>query len=548
MTLQKKLVLTILGGLGIVLPVTQALQYWHSRHSNHELADASVALLQQRERQNVEGLHRAVELMVGDFLARGEMGVFEKVIGLQHDIPGFTEFSLYNPKGIVTYSSDPAAKKRVLEPELKTKLFSQPQRVIRSTEQHLEVYQPQMVTAKCLECHEDYKKDTVCGVTYFQFSNEASRKLQASFDASNDSANRQTLADSCVAFLLQIGVVGGLVLLVSRTTARTIRFIGEKLQDHGQQVKLAAHSLSASSQSLADGASQQAASLEETSASLEEMAGMTRQNSEHVEKVNELARQARLAADQGTDDMMTMSKAMQAIKVSSDDIAKIIKTIDEIAFQTNLLALNAAVEAARAGQAGMGFAVVAEEVRNLAQQSAKAAKETARKIEGAITNASQGVRISAQVGARLQEIADRIRQVDQLAAQVTTASQEQSQGIAQVSTAVSELDGLTQTNAAQAEETASAASQLDAQANALQTSVIQLISLVERSAPARVTAPTSFQKNGRPPVLRSQPHPASGGNGPGPVPTRASQGTSTVFFSAKSSSAKTAASGPKPRS
>ena len=530
MTLQKKLVLTILSGLGIVLPITQALQYWHTRSSNRDLADASVALLQQRERQNVESLHHAVELMVGDFLARGEMGVFEKVIGLQHDIPGFTEFSLYSAKGIVTYSSDPAAKKRVLEPELRARLFSQNQRLVRATDQRIEIYQPQVVTAKCLECHEDFKKDTVCGVTFFQFSNEASRKLQANFDSASSGANRQSLGDSFVAFVLQIGVVGGLVLLVSRSTARTIRSIGEKLQDHGSQVKLAATSLSAASQSLAEGASHQAASLEETSASLEQMAGMSRQTSEHVEKVNELARQARLAADQGTHDMVAMSKAMQAIKVSSDDIAKIIKTIDEIAFQTNLLALNAAVEAARAGQAGMGFAVVAEEVRNLAQQSAKAAKETARKIEGAIANTAQGVGISTQVAARLQEIVDRIRQVDQLAAQVTTASKEQSQGIAQVSNAVGELDGLTQSNSAQAEQTASASTQLDTQADALQASVVQLIGLVEQAASLKSTPPSGFSDGGPSSSVRFQAHFSSGRNGhglrPAPVPRKPSVASS----------------------
>ena len=112
--------------------------------------------------------------------------------------------------------------------------------------------------------------------------------------------------------------------------------------------------------------------------------------------------EARTAADKGAEDMQAMNAAMEAIKVSSDDIAKIIKTIDEIAFQTNILALNAAVEAARAGEAGMGFAVVADEVRNLAQRSAQAAKETAAKIEGAIGKTAQGVDISGKVAETLE--------------------------------------------------------------------------------------------------------------------------------------------------
>ena len=136
------------------------------------------------------------------------------------------------------------------------------------------------------------------------------------------------------------------------------------------------------------------------------MSTMTKRNAENAQKANDLAKQARTAADKGAGDMQAMTAAMEAIKVSSDDIAKIIKTIDEIAFQTNILALNAAVEAARAGEAGMGFAVVADEVRNLAQRSAQAAKETAAKIEGAIAKTAQGVEISGKVAKTLERNRD----------------------------------------------------------------------------------------------------------------------------------------------
>ena len=132
------------------------------------------------------------------------------------------------------------------------------------------------------------------------------------------------------------------------------------------------------------------------------MATMTKRNAENARQGQRTGQAGARAADQGVGDMQNMSAAMEAIKVSSDDIAKIIKTIDEIAFQTNILALNAAVEAARAGEAGMGFAVVADEVRNLAQRSAQAAKETAAKIEGAITKTGQGVEISGKVAEMLE--------------------------------------------------------------------------------------------------------------------------------------------------
>ena len=206
---------------------------------------------------------------------------------------------------------------------------------------------------------------------------------------------------------------------------------------------------------------------------------MTKRNAETAGKVKELGSQARQAGDLGVQDMTAMVSAMDDIKRSSDDIAKIIKTIDEIAFQTNILALNAAVEAARAGEAGMGFAVVADEVRSLAQRCAQAAKETAGKIEDAVLKSAKGAEISAKVAKSLEEIVGNARQVDELAGEVAAASQEQSQGISQVNTAVTQMDKVTQTNAASAEESASAAEEMTAQAEALKDAVAELLRLVD---------------------------------------------------------------------
>jgi methyl-accepting chemotaxis protein len=168
-----------------------------------------------------------------------------------------------------------------------------------------------------------------------------------------------------------------------------------------------------------------------------------------------------------------MSTAIVKIKDSSDQTAKIVKTIDEIAMQTNLLALNAAVEAARAGEAGRGFAVVAEEVRNLAQRSAQAAKNTADMIAESVKNAEEGVKISSEVSVSFDRIATSSKKVNDLIGELASASKEQAQGIKEVNNAVSQMDKVTQQNAANAEESASASEELSSQAQELQAMVGQ---------------------------------------------------------------------------
>ena len=325
-----------------------------------------------------------------------------------------------------------------------------------------------------------------------KFATDGSDTIQHNARSSKIMLASVVLGELAISIFLGFLVVTGL--------NRVLRRVSSSLGEGAEQVTSAAGQVSSASQSLAEGASEQAASLEETSSSLEEMASMTKRNSENAQKANDLAKHARQAADKGVGDMQSMSAAMEAIKVSSDDIAKIIKTIDEIAFQTNILALNAAVEAARAGEAGMGFAVVADEVRNLAQRSAQAAKETAGKIEGAIAKTGQGVDISSKVAQTLNEIVTKVRQVDELVAEVASASREQTQGITQINTAVGQMDKVTQSNAANAEESAAAAEELNAQATVMKDSVTELLKLVGgagQTNPTRITAAAPRSKEVR---------------------------------------------------
>jgi methyl-accepting chemotaxis protein len=201
------------------------------------------------------------------------------------------------------------------------------------------------------------------------------------------------------------------------------------------------------------------------------MSSMTKQNALSAREAKGVADLARVSADKGVESMNRMSSAINKIKTSSDSTAKIVKTIDEIAFQTNLLALNAAVEAARAGEAGKGFAVVAEEVRNLAMRSAEAAKNTANLIEEAVKNSENGVAINFEVLTNFQDITEKINKVSQVVAEIAAASEQQDLGIGQVNKSVEQMNMLTQQNAANAEESASAAEEMSSQSEEMRSMV-----------------------------------------------------------------------------
>lgn len=301
--------------------------------------------------------------------------------------------------------------------------------------------------------------------------------MEASMDGIVNSAEKLRLGVLIVGILVVVLSVG-LAILISRSITKPIGDVIDGMTQGASQVTSASNQVAESSQQMAQGASDQASSLEETSASLEEMSSMTRQNADNANQANALMAETKSVVERGSSSMSQMSAAIGDIKRASDETAKIVKTIDDVAFQTNLLALNAAVEAARAGDAGKGFAVVAEEVRNLARRSAEAAKNTAELIEQSQEYADNGVKVTADVASALEEISQSAGKVGALIGEIAAASNEQAQGIDQLNGAMTQIDQVTQSNAASSEEAAAAGEELSAQAVELNVMVSTLAVIV----------------------------------------------------------------------
>lgn len=323
--------------------------------------------------------------------------------------------------------------------------------------------------------------------------------------AAESSSALQTASMTMVIGLIAALIIGILVaVFIIRSITKPVTEAVSIIADSNGQVVIASNQISSSAQSLAEGASNQASSVEEVSATIEESTAINNQNSENAREADTLAKEANHAATTGNEKVKQLMTAMEKITESSERIAKIIKTIDEIAFQTNLLALNAAVEAARAGEHGLGFAVVADEVKNLAQRSADAAKETAGIIEEAIDEIKTGNQIARDTDTAFSEILDKAEKTSGLISEIAVSIKEQAEGMNQVAGAMGQIDQVTQTNAATSEEAAAAAEELNAQANAMMDNVHSIAKIVGFQIQTD-TSSTTYRKPARPIHVEHKP-------------------------------------------
>ena len=314
-------------------------------------------------------------------------------------------------------------------------------------------------------------------------------------EGNSEASVAEALKASASSMNLMISIFGGAVVLVclacwaiTSSIRSSLYNLITNLQAAASQLSRSSEQVAAAGQTLAQGASEQAASLDQTGHSLEGIASSVHESAENSQQATLLSEEVSKVSTQGLDVMKKTLDAIAAIQRSSVETEGIIRTIDSIAFQTNLLALNAAVEAARAGEAGKGFSVVAEEVRNLAQRSAEAAKDTSTRIEGATRLADEAISSAQSLAETLKSISERAVKASSLVREISGASQTQSTSMADMNGAFVELSKVTQVNAASAEQFAATGEELLAQADLLYMSVDDLSKLINGGNSAAPTA------------------------------------------------------------
>lgn len=499
MTLQGKFLIALLGGIGAVYLSVQFIQHRASDRAIRGMAAENLALETENQWRWVHAIEGATGTAMLNSMELGEMEQVRALLEQQRAVKGVQEISFYGIRGTVALSTDRANIKKPLPEELREQLLAEPVVIKRQTETSFEIYKSLPVTTGCLDCHSNFKNRKVGGVMAFRYSTDSLQQARAQWEAVATTLTEQSKWSAAITSVVLIVIMSGLVLVLIRVlVTKPLIVVTEHLTANSQQVRQVADSIAQASAVIADGASEQAAALEESSASLLQMTTSAHENSCAATGVETCMR------DEFAPNLQKIRELTERVQKTLRDsvtagarTTEVIKVIDEIAFQTNILALNAAVEAARAGDAGLGFAVVATEVRNLAQRCSEAAHHTQELVENSHKHLTATAKDFARVSEAIQESTVLGAKVLTLVAGISHGSREQAQGCEQISAAVRQMDTVTQSNAANAEQNAAASSELSAEAEALGQAVMSLLVLIgtatnERSAPPTNRPPTQL--------------------------------------------------------
>jgi len=464
MKFQHKLTLAFCATVLAVVAIVGLLQMLSTKHLLGRLTTDNVTLLGQQQFNRAVSVNDAIQFSMLQFLERGQMDVFAEIPKLQQQIADFKEFSMYDEKGVITYSSLKSALKQSMDPELKSRLFKQREAYVRETNSLLEIYQPVVTEKSCLECHAERKLGSVCAVTVCRFSTDAITTMKAQCEQSAQQFSYAGKVNSLATVLAGIVIAGLIAFLVTRSITRPILQVAAELSGASAQTAAAAAQLGMAGSSLVDTASEQAAASEQSAATISEMRDHAKTSSGLTDGASEMMKENLRRSGDSLRAIVEMNRRMSEMQADSGEVSKIIKTIDEIAFQTNILALNAAVEAARAGTAGTGFAVVAEEVRSLAQRSAEAARNTQSLLDNMAHRIREGAVATKGINDNFEAIVETATAMGDRIEKITLSGRDMVQGLDQITTAADQSAQAAQKVAAISEETSAASEELNAQA------------------------------------------------------------------------------------
>jgi methyl-accepting chemotaxis protein len=480
--LTTKLITSLLALLLICVFIVQGGQIYNALTRVDQLSKSLFKILHQGELQVAQNIFLSVERAVEGSLIRGEMDKFTRLLEAQREIKGLVEFSLFGMGNTVEYSSRPESVGRSIPGEIASKLAKDPKYLVWETPTTIDIYKPHIVVQDCVRCHTEWKLGSIGGVSFMSYSRDAQIEAQQKAGQAVSDMRQSSVAFAGIATLALIIIfVLGMYLTVRKFVKRPLNNVVEALKQYdvdltiqmdagskdeiGEMARLLngfvdkLNRIIGQAQSVAEKvgarAGAQAASLEEISGSMNQVAMTTQKSADSSKEARARLKQAQHEVARMESSIKSLSGSMTELSQMSNQVASIVKTIDEIAFQTNLLALNAAVEAARAGEAGAGFAVVADEVRALALRSAEAAQNTSELIQSTIVKIQEGDQITRESTDIFASVIKDIEKSAGLAEDIAEAAEEQNVSIQQVNQTVTEIESTTRKNSAQAQDLSS---------------------------------------------------------------------------------------------